>query len=1271
MSPFARRSLPWALLLAFLAGLWIGWVVLRQAIEEWALQEHRVGAWTLRVFGGRIVSLRLASADSVRVEGPGVHALVSDIRLGWNARDSAPIHRFPVHLFLFARSASARLLPTPPSASAAPPAFPSSLRLPVSFEVALDTLRLVRGSALDVRANGIHVASAGPSAVVGGWKDLRERRVPAWTSGSFELGWGGDSLRAGAHLSLSSGCCARDSVELSAATTFRDITKGRGSLRADIASAAGWNELLPGIVHAPQIEDVRLEVDAVRAGPGMPSVRMRLGFASGAYLFFPGFRWNVDAESDSASTRVSALAEGADGQKVSARLSAPGRVDSAVLHDRFSGFVDVEGIGYFLAGHPHPFDGRVEVHRIGTGGGDGVVRLASGSVVEGGATWKGLHWHAKATIAPGEPWALAWVPGIRIAEGASVQGRDTVGAALFHVLARRPGFGRIDADSMDVSVHLDLKRITFPRIRLWRRAQGWSGEGKVDWSAYGYAFSLRPDSASAHAGVEGDFNGWVRAEAEGFPVQDLPVDDPRARLPYPVFATGRFERTPATRTDSASMSLSAHLRARPAADSLEVEVEASQRGSLAEISSLRASLGGGTVEASARAVRDDSLGWMPQGVRARFSGVELERGAALWPGIPVLRGRVEGDLAIERDAGVSAQARVAGLSLQGKDGWTSLPDLVVWGARDTLHVGGRWPVGKEYDPFRLTLTNLFQKSPSFDLLAFHGDIVRLQGHGVLENRTHLRADIGADGGIAIPGTDARLDDLLVQGEIRGERKPEGFSWNASLEGREGILRALKGLPLRSRFLLRAEPGLILVDSVSLRGEKAGSMTLRGRYSLESNLFTGEGHARDFRLELGDGRRFRLGSMDLVAGADQRLRATLSDLSWEQLWARNEGLWVDVDKANLVLVQAKDWRKLQGQAQVRKLLFTRNIADLGSLTRTVIGRFGGSKQAAKGPATESAPLLLDIRAFGGGDSIRVDNNLAHASLTFDLQATGPVDALLLNGTVDGNPDGSNFGYAGKAFSLDEFHMEWNVAPPLGGRYTLEGSRSILQTCPDAASGSSGQETVSTSDSCSLKLSSEGTLSDPRMRPLTADCGAGGADEGAVLAALALARDCYPADPQKSGGTIGGTARSAAIDIGVQQGMGYLNDAIRTQLERQRQEGRVFLPDSLALTDVPIGGTRDQLGLLAVYRLSDDMDAEGEYQHTFVRTATATSGTTVLADDYSLRLRWRPPLEWIQERHMRERLRDHLVFQVELGEGLDERSQRETTVRPSLRYRWEFW
>lgn len=1264
-----RRLLPGSMLLALFVGLWIGWNLLRSAVEDWVLVEHRVGAWSVRVFGGSLETWRFARADSVRVVGPGTQLVIADPRLRWETRDGVALHRFPFHLAISIDKVTARLGRSESTRPSSAPAFPSSLRLPVSFEAIVDTIRVEMPDGRVAMVDRIRLASRGATGVSARLGDLRVSGVPAWVSGNAGIDWSGDSLRGDARLALSSGCCARDSASLEFVLDHGDLTAGRAKLRADIGSLAGWNEVLPGIVRAPLVEDISLELEARRARAAHPSVVARLAFGSGNYLFLPGLGWTLRLSLDSSRTAVSVDASGKAGESLKAQLAAEGDPWAALRNDRFSGRVEIGGLGYILLQQKHPFDGVVEVEKIGLGGGAGVVRLASGSVVTGGAVWKGLHWHCQGVIAPGEPWAVRWVPGLSLERESFVSGRDTAGAALFHAFAMGPRYRWISADSLSVSAHLNTKRIVFPSIRLVRGDRIWSGSGGVDWTARGYGFVLGADSGSGSTRVEGDFLGGVRATLDDMPIQGLPIDHERARLPYPVVATAQFERKAPIGSDPGGLDLSASLRAMPGADSLRVDFEAWQRGATAEIPSLRIALGEGRVEASAGA-RLDSIGWSPTHLKAAFDGVDLGRFASVWPGLPVLGGRVEGTLAAARDEGVSARAKIAGLSMQGEKGWTTLPDLVVWGARDTLRVGGRWPLGGELDPFRLTLTGLFDRKLAFEFLAFHGDIVRLRGSGVLEDRSKLHATLTADGGIAIPGTEARLEGLLVEGELRGQRNPDGFAWSASLEGRDGVLRAIKGLPLRSRFLVRAEPGLVLLDSLSLRGERAGDLTFTGRYDLSNGSYTGSGRARDFRLELGEGKRFRLGSMDLVAGADQRLRASLSKLSLEQTWGRGEGLWVDVDKADLVLVQAKDWRKLQGTAQVGKLLYTRPIADFGSVAKGALGRFTGRTENRREVKTESVPLLLDIRAWGGGDSIRIDNNLARASMTFDLQATGPVDALLLNGTLDADPDGSTFGYAGKTFELDELHVEWNVAPPLGGKYSMAGSRSILQACPDA-NATSGASDFSSTDSCSLKLSSEGTLSDPRMYPLSTDCGAGGADEGAVQAALALARNCYPSDDGQGTNSIGGNARSAAIDLGVQQGMGYVNDAIGRQLERQRREGRIFLPDSLALTDVPIGGVRDQLGLLAFYRLSDDMDAEGEYRHTFVRAATATSGATVLADDYSLRLRWRPPLEWIQERRIQQRLRNHLVFQVEVGQSLDSRSQRETVLSPSIRYRWEFW
>lgn len=1274
MSFLRRRWIPLALLLALAAGLWIGWVVLRRAVVEWVTSEHRVGDWIVRPHGGRILSLESIQADSIQVIGPGVRLVARQLKLSWFRHLGTPVHRFPFLLSLEVERIGVDLVPAPPRRSSRGPVrFPSSLRLPVALGVRLGSLDVRRDSTLRLHLGGLEASTSGPSAARISWQDLRSQGIDAALAGSAGLDWGLDSLRGDLGILASSGCCARDSATLSISAPFDDLATGRARLDVSVEALGHWSAVLPGLAKAPVVEDVRLHVEASRTSGRGPVVDARLAFRCDTVLFAPALAWDVRAKTDSVGTEVVLAARGEDGARLDLSLSALGDLDSAVRFDRFRGKATVAGMGYFLAGQPHPFDGDIEVGALGLNKGRAVVRLASGSVVEGGATWKGLHWDFVADIAPEEPWAVGWGPGLALPLGGRASGRDTVGAAIFEAVAYGPRYRFVEADSLRVSARLDLHEIRFPRIGLFHGGDSWSGDGHVGWTSPGYAFGLAPDSGTGNARVEGDFLGRVLVDVRDFPATGLPFSDTTWRAPFPLRVSAIFERTAPTKRDSARMSLSAHLQAKPAGDSLQIRVEAAMEGDHAKVSALRLDLGEGSLEGTLEAFRDDST-WRLSSVRTGFREVLLEKLVPLWPGLPRVRGRLDGAVAMSRDSGVSGDLRLGGFALQGEKGdWTVLPDLVAWGAQDTLNVAGRWPVAGMQDPFRLTLDGLFEKDVRFSLLAFHGDIVRVKATGVVEDRTRLKATLRAEGGIQIPGTEARLDQILVDGRIEGSRTPKGISWNAWLEGDQGVLRAIKGQPLTTKFRVRAEPGTIFLDSLSLRGKDAGMIDLQGRYSLASGLFVGEGKARDFRLDLGDGKRFRLGSMDLVAGDDQRLRAKLSDVSWEQTWGRKGDLWVEVDRAQLTLVQAKDWRKLQGQIQVSKLLYTRELADPVSLIRSAGNAISGTNRPAAQHQKEGIPLLLDLRVWGGGDSVRVSNNLAKASLTFDLQATGPSDAMLLNGTLDADPEGAHFGYLGKQFALEEFHAEWNSTPPLNGRYALVGTRSILQTCPEALEEQERTTNVSalSSGSCNLNLSSEGTLAEPRLRPLTSDCGAGGADEGAVQAALALARDCYPQETGQGTASLGGAARSTIVDLGVQQSVSFVNDAIRKQLREQREDGRVFLPDSIALTDVPIGGSRDQLGLMALYRLSDHIDAEGEYRHTFAQSASTSNAANALSDDYSLRLRWRPPLAWIEERRIQERLRDHLVFQVELGQSLDERSQRETTIRPSIRYRWEFW
>ena len=438
MSFLRRRWIPLALLLALAAGLWIGWVVLRRAVVEWVTSEHRVGEWVVRPYGGRILSLESVLADSIRVTGPGVRLVARELRLSWFRHLGSPVHRFPFLLTLDVSRLSVELVAAPPRAPSTDPLrFPSTLRLPVALEVRLGSLDVRRDSTLRIDLRGMEATTLGPSAAGISWREARSRGIEAALAGRADLDWGLDSLRGNLGLLASSGCCARDSATVAISAPFDDLSTGRA--RADVAveALAHWSSVVPGLAKAPVVEDIRIHVEAWRRSGSVPTVDARLSFRCDTVLFAPALDWDVHARTDSVGTTLVMAARGRKGARLDLSLQAAGDLDSAVRLDRFSGKASIEGMGYFLSGQPHPFDGDIEVSSLGMKGGRAVVRLASGSVVDGGATWKGLHWDFVADIAPEEPWAVAWVPGISLPLGGGGRGGAPGGGAVFPSGAQR------------------------------------------------------------------------------------------------------------------------------------------------------------------------------------------------------------------------------------------------------------------------------------------------------------------------------------------------------------------------------------------------------------------------------------------------------------------------------------------------------------------------------------------------------------------------------------------------------------------------------------------------------------------------------------------------------------------------------------------------------------------------------------------------------------------------------------------------------------------
>jgi hypothetical protein len=113
----------------------------------------------------------------------------------------------------------------------------------------------------------------------------------------------------------------------------------------------------------------------------------------------------------------------------------------------------------------------------------------------------------------------------------------------------------------------------------------------------------------------------------------------------------------------------------------------------------------------------------------------------------------------------------------------------------------------------------------------------------------------------------------------------------------------------------------------------------------------------------------------------------------------------------------------------------------------------------------------------------------------------------------------------------------------------------------------------------------------------------------------------------------------------------------------------------------------MDLVVGKKLGDRFDIEAEYAHVFttrpdatstsastsssVTNAAAASSTAVAPDDYTLRLRFHPPFDWVDDSLARSRLEQRVLLQVETEQSQGWIPSDQTQLKPSIRYRWEFW
>lgn len=1262
-----------ASLLAALAGIAIlsrlGWIQAQERLALWFDEEHAAKGWRWRIFGARHDGWTSLAADSIRISSRTVAVRIRAPRLAWNTA-SVP-YALPVSVEIRASLVDLRLVSDTAAKDTSAPAFPASLRIPAKVDLVLDTFELGSGAAPDsirpvLVARGVRALGLSPHSLELSVARLEPSRIPLHASLSAGVDWTeSDTLRASLYGLASSGCCASDSVTAFAAMSKRDLRAGRLHLVADVEGTRGWSDVVPALAKAPAARKIALEAWA-RLGGARPEGRFELGFDSDSLVFLPGMRLQLSGEIDSSRAALGIQARHDGETTLAARLDAVLPRKGAFWKTSAKGRIRIDRLGWQLRGFDHPLDGDIQIERIDPKGAKLAYATDAGTRFDASVVWKGLHWNLLAKIAPGEPWAVGWVPGLSMLSEGSATGSDSAGGALFHVTARQPRLkGVVALDSLSTRLWIGPgPRLVFSDIAAHDSLETFRGGGDISVRDSIVRFHLQPQTDSvAEVRMEARFDGRVDIRARSFPNTGLPLRLPFA-MPFHALVDGSLVRDP-TSGDSTSL-VRATLRARPGRDSLHASVELAIRSSDLQIPHLSLDVGGSRIEGTLAASAGPER-WLLDTLRVSTPLFELTRLQGLWPGLPEMEGRLVGHFLSQRDQGVSAWAKLDFPRLLGKDRNIPLPDLLLWGERDTLHLGGWAPIAGSKTPFHLVATHLWDPTPEFRFKAFWGDLVRVDVAGSFADKKDLATTWKVDGSTSIPGVEARLNDILFTGRFDGRVSENGFVWNAKAQGERCILAALQGNPLDLRFQARADAKEVRFDRLSLSGAKNGRFDAFGSWDIQKKALSLSGKARHFRLDLGGDKRLELDSLGVWATPDSRIRLSAQNASWHQPFqTKEEKLDVGISKASLVLVQGKDWKKLSGDIAVDRLLFTKNFAQIGDLLQSTSDILRRKKKTSAG-SSASTPLLLDIQARSESDDIRIANNLGQAKLGFDLQVTGPSDAPLLNGFAEADPDSGRFGYLGRNFSLDTLRLDWNTSPVLQGKFALSGSHAVRNTCSESERAAA----VDSTDFCRLILSSQGTLDNPRLRGLTSDCATQPGDDGTVGAFVALATDCYPQPNDKNDTKWGQVVRDGTIDLAYGYGMGWFNQTLMERLRRSRGDAE-WLPDSVMLTDFPVGGGRDQLGLMALYHITPDMDAAGVYRHTFTQSgATTTSGSSVLADDYGLSLKYRIPFWWVEEQEVRDRLLNRVFLQLDVNQGLDENSRRSTIIKPSLRYRWEFW
>ncbi len=1233
-----------------------------KAAQHYLQSERTFGAWKVRVYGADVSPWLSFAADSAVLVSPEARIVLRapslrsfDWSHGWTYRP-----RLQVQL----DSAAVRLFPTRRSPHPGPAKFPLIRFL---FPIAVQW-RVLHVVLPDGQSFGIEQAA------------MRNRGLVGWT-GAFRARWA--ALQGGAGDTVDVALDARwrggnvryriglmrdaDTVRFFGQRDKADLARGRDSLNAAIADVRFW---LPPKTAArlPRFGPI-----SIRAVMDWKAWRLSLeGHArTAAYGLLEPCAWDVHFQE---GREGGDLMAGGRGPHQNFRLDGawahpaawPAPPDWNKLSARFSG--KVHGVHWKIGAHRLPIEARLLALRLSPGR-RVEAEIATGDSSHISARWSGdeprrVPWSA--TLSPRETWARIWTDTNVAYAGAQLQGEWDG-----HHLRATARFRSVRAygavlDSVWCDQEVNATGYYLRDARLFDRGETFHGAGQVVWGKrsdttrsrleftlmnprFGRVRFAMPKADSLVADAED-------AQAARFPYRPL-----RRFEDYHPVVNGRFAWNTATGVGAATLDikgnggrrevrghvLAAWNRAELEIDSVEIASAGSelQGGAVVDLDS--ASLAG-----LAR-VRATSLrAWHLHAEQVQLEEIpELLRRDS---GAPIA-GVLDGRMAYTAAGGLQGELRGRDLRIPSLHGLFEIPELLLSGRGDSLHLWARTASGRHdlmNDTADIGLAGLQTRDPRGHLHLWTGPL-HLRWSGDLPQWKSLQGEVSVTGALPLGGAAGTIDDVDLKGDLQ---VPFAADARTALRFQSRRFQLRYTAAADTQWLsgsVTCAQGVVRLPDVKIRHSQGGDLNVQA----EADLAPFSAHLAfqgpELSLHLPSGLRLQAhdlkGELHWSPAVPATLSATAQTVGFDASTSATnlEGQIGEV-KVDCTLPpgDSQELPKVVARAQLREFLFHHKLGfdDLRSFFRSFKRKKGSGTVSAR----KSKPWNLDLAFDAVGTKNRIDTDVLRVAFVGDLAVKGVYPYTLFRGKITGL--NGEIGQPGQAYSVRDCEIKWENATLEQGTIYVEGEKKLLADCKPG-----------TTQQCNISIKLDGTL-DAMNFSYDSDCGQNiGEPVTPTVLMNSMTQGCYSAELQGGQGNYGETV------------LNMLEPQINAPLSRVGSRWTGGFLQSTQVTGLGSLASTDTSNLESV---ALEVQSKEKYRVSLQAKAGYFPEKN-LPDpwEYRLAIKYRPPLErLISDTTWQKRFANRLSIESGVETELEKRNldiERRVTDEVEVRYHYRFW